>query len=169
MMDNPLTDVRSDALRLLSTGLYVLTSCADDCVHAAAISWVSQVSFEPPLVLVALRRNSHLANSVRNAHRFALNILEVDQTEVAARFLSHLTVGATDRAVAGHGFRMSPAHCPLLTDALAWVECRFAAELSNVGDHSLFVGEVTGTGVRRSGAPLILRDTPWSYGGRATT
>jgi flavin reductase (DIM6/NTAB) family NADH-FMN oxidoreductase RutF len=168
MMDNSLTDVRSDALRLLSTGLYVLTSCADDHIHAAAISWVSQVSFQPTLVMVALRRNSRLADSVRNAHRFALNILEANQTEVAGRFLSHLTAGAADAAVAGHGFRMSPTHCPLLTDALAWVECRFAAELPNPGDHSLIVGEVTGTGVRRAGAPLILRDTPWSYGGRPT-
>ena len=167
MYDSP-TDVRSDALRLLSTGLYVLTACADDLIHAAAISWVSQVSFGPPLVLVALRRNSRLADSVRSAHRFALNILEANQVDIASEFLSHLAASAADAAVAGHGFRMSPAHCPLLIDALAWVECRFAAELPNPGDHALIVGEVTGAGVRRSGVPLVLRNTPWSYGGLPT-
>jgi flavin reductase (DIM6/NTAB) family NADH-FMN oxidoreductase RutF len=69
----------------------------------------------------------------------------------------------------GHSFRLSEAHCPLLTDALAWVECRFAAEPSSPGDHSLIVGEVTGAGVRRPGLPLVLRDTPWHYGGLPTT
>ncbi len=67
MTFEPLTDVRSEALRLLSGGLYVLTTCTDETIHAAAISWVSQVSFQPPLVLAALRRNSHLAHAVRQA------------------------------------------------------------------------------------------------------
>jgi flavin reductase (DIM6/NTAB) family NADH-FMN oxidoreductase RutF len=169
MVSDSSNEVRSEALHLLSTGLYVLTSCADDQIHAAAITWVNQVSIQPSLVLVALRRNSRLADSVRNAHRFAVNILEANQAEVAGRFLSHLTARAAESAVAGHGFRMSPAHCPLLTEALAWVECRFAAELPNPGDHALVLGEVTGTGVRRAGAPLVLRDTPWSYGGVPTT
>ena len=38
----PLTDVRNDALRLLSNGLYVLTACVGDMIHAATISWASQ-------------------------------------------------------------------------------------------------------------------------------
>ncbi len=64
MTPEAVTDVRGDALQLLSSGLYVLTACAADTVHAAAVSWVSQVSLQPPLVLVALRRNSLLAHSV---------------------------------------------------------------------------------------------------------
>ena len=35
--DQP-TDVRSEALRLLSSGLYVLTSCAEDSIHAAGFA-----------------------------------------------------------------------------------------------------------------------------------
>ena len=34
--------------------------------------------------MVALRRNSHLAQAVRKAHRFALNILAEDQQELAS-------------------------------------------------------------------------------------
>ena len=62
-------------LRLLSNGVYVLTACGPEVIHAATVTWASQVSIQPPLVLVALRRNSHLAQAVRKAHRFALNIL----------------------------------------------------------------------------------------------
>jgi flavin reductase (DIM6/NTAB) family NADH-FMN oxidoreductase RutF len=165
MTPEAVTDVRGDALRLLSSGLYVLTACAADTIHAAAVSWVSQVSFQPPLVSVALRRNSHLAQAVRKGHRFALNILSSDQAALAEPFLGSVMLSAGDRTLAGLAFRSSAAHCPLLTDALGWLECRLAAEPPMPGDHCLLLGEVTGAGIRRAGVSLTLRDTPWSYGG----
>jgi flavin reductase (DIM6/NTAB) family NADH-FMN oxidoreductase RutF len=134
-------------------------------IHAATISWASQVSFQPPLVMVALRRNSHLAQAVRKAHRFALNILAADQPAMAEKFFGHLVVPADATSLAGYPFRAGAAHCPLLTDALAWLECRLAAEPPTPGDHSLLLGEVTGAGVRRPDAPLVLWNTPWFYGG----
>ena len=159
------TDVRNDALRLLSNGLYVLTACHGETVHAASVSWVSQVSFEPPLVMVALKRNSHLAHAVGKAHRFAVNILDTEQGILAETFFDHLTVPAGTPNLAGHAVRDSVGHCPLLTDAMAWLECRLAVELQTPGDHKLVLGEVTGAGIRRPGLPLVLWNTPWSYGG----
>jgi flavin reductase (DIM6/NTAB) family NADH-FMN oxidoreductase RutF len=159
------TDVRSDALQLLSNGLYVLTACVADTIHAAAVSWVSQVSFEPPLVLVAVRRNSHLAHAVRRAHRFALNIIGSEQPALAEPFLGSMTLPVGGQTMAGLAFRSSAAHCPLLTDALGWLECRLAAEPPAPGDHCLLLGEVTGAGIRRAGPPLTLWDTSWTYGG----
>lgn len=159
------SDVRNDALRLLSNGLYVLTAYTGDTVHAAAVSWVSQVSFGPPLVMVALRRNTRLAGTVRRARRFALNILASDQQALAEKFFHHRTEPADTQTLAGYDFRLSPAHCPLLTDAMGWLECRLAAEPPTPGDHCLMLGEVTGAGVRREGTPLVLWNTPWAYGG----
>ena len=165
MTPEAVTDVRGDALRLLTSGLYVLTISSADTVCATAVSWVSQVSFQPPLVMVALRRNSHLAQAVRKGHRFALNILASDQEALAEPFLAPVSLPAGDPTLAGLAFRSNAAHCPLLTDALGWLECRLAAEPPSPGDHCLMLGEVTGAGIRRAGAPLALWDTPWSYGG----
>jgi flavin reductase (DIM6/NTAB) family NADH-FMN oxidoreductase RutF len=163
--DVPVDDVRTDALHLLSNGVYVLTACEGETVHAATITWVSQVSIEPMLVLAGLRRNSLLTNAVHHAHRFVVNILGVGQEPVAERFFQHLTVPAASPDLSGFPYRISAAHCPLLTDALAWVECRYAGEADCPGDHSLVLGEVTETGVRRTERPLLLGDTPWRYGG----
>jgi flavin reductase (DIM6/NTAB) family NADH-FMN oxidoreductase RutF len=163
--ENPNTDVRSDTLRLLSNGLYVLTVCLSDTLHAATVSWVSQVSFQPPLVMVALKRNSRLAHAVRKAHRFAINILGADQESLAEEFFTHLSAPSELQTLAGHSFRNGVGHCPLLTDAMAWLECRLDAELPTPGDHSLMLGEVTGAGVRRQGTPMVLWETPWSYRG----
>ncbi len=158
-------DVRSDALRALSNGVYVLTSCVGDTMHAASVTWVSQVSFDPPLVMVALQRNSRLSAALMKAHRFALNILEAGQRSIAETFFQHLTAPLGSDRLAGYAFRGDPAHCPLLVDCLAWLECRVAAEAPSPGDHSLFLGEVTSAGVRRPGSPMVLWETPWSYGG----
>lgn len=162
---NPPTDVRTDVLRMLSNGVYILTTCLGDTLHAATVTWVSQVSFHPPLVMTALQRNSRLAQAVRQAHRFALNIVGADQQALAERFFSHIMAPAGAADLSGHPFRTDPARCPLLTDALAWLECRLATEAPTPGDHALMLGEVTGAGIRRPGTPMVLWNTPWSYGG----
>jgi flavin reductase (DIM6/NTAB) family NADH-FMN oxidoreductase RutF len=158
-------DVRTEALRLITNGVYVLTACGPEKLHAATVTWASQVSFQPPLVMVALRRNSHLAEAVRRAHRFALNILAADQSELAGHFFEHRTAAVEASEVNGLPVRMTVGRCPLLTDAPAWVECKMVAEPPSPGDHALMLGEVTGAGVRRSTDPMVLFHTPWSYGG----
>lgn len=158
------SDVRTEALNLLSNGVYVLTAATPDTLHAATVTWASQVSFQPALVLVALRRNSHLAQAVRKAHRFALNILGADQQELAQRFFAHYSIPA-EPASPDSPFRLTVGKCPLLTESVAWLECKLVAEPSSPGDHALMLGEVSGAGVRRQARPMVLGDTPWSYGG----
>lgn len=166
MNPEPLTsDVRTEALNLLSNGVYVLTAAAADVVHAATVTWACQVSFQPALVLVALRRNSHLAQAVRKAHRFALNVLAEDQRELAQRFFTHFTLPAEPVPGTESPFRLTVGKCPLLTDGIAWLECKLVAEPTSPGDHALMLGEVSGAGVRRQARPMVLYDTPWSYGG----
>ena len=162
--DAPTTDVRTEALNFLSSGVYILTAATADAIHAATVTWASQVSFQPALVMVALRRNSHLAQAVRKAHRFALNIMADDQQEIVARFFTHYT-GPLEGAEQNWPFRMTMGKCPLLTEGMAWLECKLVAEPPSPGDHALMLGEVTGAGVRRQNIPMTLRDTPWSYGG----
>ncbi len=102
---------------------------------------------------------------MRKAHRFALNILAADQKALAEAFFAHRTVPVESERIEGYGFRMTTGRCPLLSDSLAWLECRLAAEPQAPGDHSLLLGEVTGAGIRRQGDPMVLWQTPWCYGG----
>lgn len=168
MAPEPTGEIRTDALRMLSNGVYVLTTCLEDTLHVASVTWVTQVSFQPPLVLVALQKNSRLVHAVRRAHRYALNILEAGQQAIAADFFQHLTVPVDSPTLGAFSYRAGASRCPLLMDAAAWLECRYAAEPETPGDHSLVLGEVVGAGVRRQAAPLVLGNTPWSYGGVRT-
>ena len=158
-------DLRHEALRLLSNGLYILTACDGDTAQGVAVSWVSQVSFRPPLVMLALRRDSQVLDAVRGGKRCALNVLAADQTDVASVFFRTVTVSAAAGALAGFPFRTSANHCPLLTNSLGWVECSIVDEPSAPGDHTILLGEVTGAGIRSDTSPMVLWNTPWAYGG----
>ena len=54
--------------------------------------------------------------------------------------------------------------CPLLDEALAWLECS-AEQFVSAGDHTLVIGSVLDGAVLREGEPLTQRDLGWTYGG----
>ena len=155
-------DARKTALRMIPYGLYVLMSeSADGKVSAAAVSWVTQASFEPALVVVGVRQDS-LANSViTETGSFSLNMLGKDQQSLAFTFFkSQEREGQT---IGGEPFRAGTTGSPILENALAFVECNVVDTVEK-GDHSIVVGEVVDAGVsalpdgRPDDAILWMRD-----------
>ena len=49
---------RKAALRMLSYGVYIITSKNDNDICASTVTWVSQMSFEPPLISVCIKKKS---------------------------------------------------------------------------------------------------------------
>ena len=59
-------------LRLLTNGIYVLTSRDGDRYGAATVTWVSQVSFKPPLIMAALRKDGSVFNCLSDTGSCAI-------------------------------------------------------------------------------------------------
>lgn len=158
------TEAKKKALRSLNYGLYVLGAADGSEVAAATVTWVSQASFNPPLVMVALKKDSHVHDLALKASAFTVNVVGENQKQVAAAFFrgAHLE---GDR-LNGYAFeRASATGGPLLTDLPFWFEARLT-DIVDRGDHTVVVAEVVGAGVRDPAArPLSLHDTEWSYGG----
>ncbi|MFQ6057824.1 MAG: flavin reductase family protein [Anaerolineae bacterium] len=155
-------EAKKKALRMITYGLYVLTAKRGDQVNGATVTWLSQASFEPPLVMVGLRRDSLIHDMVEESGAFAVNVLGEGQEDVAETFFRTAKVEG-DR-ISGFSFESGETGAPLLLDAPAFFECR-VVEVVKRGDHTVFVGEVIAAGVRREAEPLVLADTPWTYGG----
>jgi flavin reductase (DIM6/NTAB) family NADH-FMN oxidoreductase RutF len=51
---------RPKTLRLISNGMYVITSRAGGRYRAATVTWISQASFKPPLIIAAIRTDSNV-------------------------------------------------------------------------------------------------------------
>jgi flavin reductase (DIM6/NTAB) family NADH-FMN oxidoreductase RutF len=115
----------------------VTVQLAGEAAGLTVDSFVS-LSLEPPLLGVALRRHAALHELLREAGAFAVSILASEQEHLAQHFargvppIAHWTGIETERGQLG---------APLLAGALGWIECRLASE-HELGDHTLFVGEV---------------------------
>ncbi len=156
--------VKKQVLRLLTYGLYIMTVRDGDAVAAGTVTWLSQASFNPPLIMTAVKVESGLHALIEKTGQFAVNILAKGQKDIAAAFFKPSRI-ENDR-INGYSFEPGPeTGAPLLLDLPAWFEAR-VLEAVKRGDHTVFVAEIIAVGMRTPEAtPLALRDTGWSYGG----
>jgi flavin reductase (DIM6/NTAB) family NADH-FMN oxidoreductase RutF len=132
-------DAKKIALRMIPYGIYVLTADDGKTVAAATINWVTQTSFAPPLVAVAIKADSHACAAVKNAGAFALNMLGKDGKGTAFTFFK--PAEAADGKIGGQPYTKGATGAPLLTAAPATVECR-VKQIVAEGDHHVVVAEV---------------------------
>src|SRR6266568_4477657 len=74
---------KKTVLRHFPYGLYALTVRHDGEEHGMTANWVTQASFEPPMVAVAVENTSKTIAMIRDAHHFAVNLLQQGQRELA--------------------------------------------------------------------------------------
>jgi flavin reductase (DIM6/NTAB) family NADH-FMN oxidoreductase RutF len=86
---------------------------------------------------------------MRGAGRFAVNVLGRD----SEAFVAHAAPPGSDR-FAGVTWTPGRGGAPLLTDALACLECEIVAEHPG-GDHWIVVGRVDELHLSQAGEPLI--------------
>jgi flavin reductase (DIM6/NTAB) family NADH-FMN oxidoreductase RutF len=138
-----------DTIGHLATGVCVVTALGPHGPAGLTTNAVSSLSLRPPLLVVCFDNTSRTLPVVREAGRFAVNVLRVGQEELARTFASK-RVAAEKFAACTHDV----AHgVPVLDDVLAWLVCDLEAEHPG-GDHTIGVGAVTAMG-RGSGEPLL--------------
>ena len=145
----------------MTYGIYVLTARFEAAINGMIASWVSQVSFEPPLIMVAVHPNRYSHRLLEISGHFALHIIDKTQTDLLGRFKGPHPAAKFD-ALTWHSGRTG---CPILADCIGWMECRIVQTLAP-GNHSLFIGEVVETGFNREDAPLCTVDYAGCYLGR---
>lgn len=153
---------KKKALRMFSYGLYILTAQFEGELAAATVTWLSQASFEPPLVMVAVRKDSNSYRLLDRSKHFAINILGEGQKEMAGAFFRTSVIA--DGRMNGYVYEQGKTGCPIFLEAPASVECR-VTDVVDRGDHAVVVGEVVQAAVRHKVNPLQLDTTGWSYGG----
>jgi flavin reductase (DIM6/NTAB) family NADH-FMN oxidoreductase RutF len=150
-------------LRKVPHGLYVVTSGAGEKAHGFTATWLTQASFQPPIVVLGVRRDSQSYTSITGAGTLCVNLVPKDRRDLAEKFFKPPAAGGG--RFGDLSFHAGPATgSPVLDDALGFLECR-VLQVVDRGDHSAVVAEVVEAGVLRDGELLVLSDTPWKYGG----
>lgn len=145
-------DVFRHVIGHFASGVTVVTAEEDGRRYGMTASAVTSLSLEPPMLLICLNSRTRTQGAVSRTGRFAVNILGEDHGTVAERFAapSDEQLGV-DKFT---GLAVSTGRCgnPLLSDALAWLECRVVQSVTG-GSHRVFLAEVMSAEAGQ-GAPL---------------
>ncbi|WP_327299315.1 flavin reductase family protein [Streptomyces sp. NBC_01197] len=143
-------DSMREVLSRFCTGVAVITAIqADGRPTGMAVQSFSSASLEPPLICFCPALASTTWPHIREAGRFAVNILAAEQQPLCRQF-----------AVTGQekfqdaGWRPGANGAPLLDGALATVECDLEGTFPG-GDHLIALGRVTALERHGDAEPLL--------------
>ena len=138
------TDPTLQALGRVIGSLCVLTASKGKDVNnikgAMLASWVSQASFSPPGLSIAVAKDRSVESLLQIGDSFALNILsETDFRESLKRFTKPFAPGE-DR-FEGMNIELTPNDQIIIPDSLAWLDA-CVKERMECGDHWVIYAEV---------------------------
>jgi flavin reductase (DIM6/NTAB) family NADH-FMN oxidoreductase RutF len=142
------------ALRRFAKAVVVITTRHEGRRHAMAATAVSELSMEPPSMLICVNNSASLHPVLSAGAHFAINILQSDHGPIAAA----CSGGAKGEARFQTGtWTETATGVPRLSDAQASFVCRNVQQIA-FGSHSIFIGQVEDVFVGVDVDPLIYVD-----------
>jgi flavin reductase (DIM6/NTAB) family NADH-FMN oxidoreductase RutF len=154
---------RSEILKTIPYGFYITGVVGSNGeANGFTTNWVSQVSFSPQQLIVAVRNDQHTHDLIEDSGVFSLNFLDTDQEDLAQKFTQPLE--HEDGRVGDSPYTTGETGAPLFEEAFAHLECRVVDKME-AGDHTVYLGEVAAADLKRPADILTDLDTPMEYGG----
>ena len=143
----------SDVLAKIPYGVSVVTMGRGGAKveNGLTISWMSQVSFNPPMLMIAVDKLHYSVDLLRSTKNFCVNLLGADQAALAGRFAKQATTG--DDKLTDVPQRPSERGAAILTDSVAYFDCEVTS-LVEAGDHLVVIGQIEDAAVLSDRAPL---------------
>nr|WP_254911576.1 flavin reductase family protein [Sphingomonas sp. CDS-1] len=141
-------------LRRLAKAVVVITCSFENKRYAMAATAVSELSMNPPSLLICVNKSASISQPLAHRVDFAVNILHSSHEAI-----SNLCSGAIkgeERFKLGN-WQTGGTGVPILADAQAVFECRHA-EMHAFGTHDIVIGEVFACAVSGDVSPLIYVD-----------
>jgi len=141
------------AVGRLIGSLCIITAKQGELTGAMLADWISQATFNPPGLTIAVAKDRAIESLLYQGEQFVVNILEEGKhLGLMKHFLKPFAPGE-DR-FAGVATEEADNGCPILGDALAYVECRVDNRME-CGDHWLVYGVVTNGKVLSDGVTAV--------------
>lgn len=141
-------------LRILTYGLYLVTAESEGQRNAMVASWVSQVSYEPPRIMVAVKKTRFSHKILKTARGFGLMVVEKGREKELSKFKG----ADPEEKFEGKEISYGGGGAPLFSDYL----CAFdivTKDKVDAGDHTIFIGDIVGVILGKGeGVPLSTLD-----------
>ena len=144
----------------MTYGIYALTSAYEAAVNIMIASWVSQVSYEPFLIMVGVHPNRYSHYLIEKSGCFALHVLSQKQKNLLRRFKGP----DPEAKFSGVKWARGKTGCPILADCICHLECEVTDRLVP-GNHTLFIGKVVDAKENWEESPLSTLDYSGVYVG----
>jgi flavin reductase (DIM6/NTAB) family NADH-FMN oxidoreductase RutF len=150
----------SEIFEQLNRELWVITARAGERCSGLVATYISRASLVPelPRVTIAIAKHHYTHDLIESSNAFCMHLISEDQLDWVWRF--GIPSGRETDKLCGLAMTTSVSGSPILTGALAWLDCRIEARM-NTGDRTVYLAEVldarsriegTGGGDLRSGA-----------------
>jgi flavin reductase (DIM6/NTAB) family NADH-FMN oxidoreductase RutF len=156
------TNLKKQVLRTFTYGLYAVSCANEGEVNIFTANWLTQVSFDPPLLAVSVENDSKSLGMILRSRVFTVNVYRAGERELAGK-LGKTAVQHPDK-LDGVEFTLGANGCPILRDALAWVACE-VCHTAPAGDSTLVVAEVVDIGMQGEGSPLTMSEAGFRHAG----
>jgi len=141
------------AVGRLIGSLCMITAKQGELTGAMLADWISQATFNPPGLTIAVAKDRAIESLLYQGDQFVVNILEEGKhLGLMKHFLKPFAPG--ENRFAGVATETGDNGCPILSDALAYVECTVDNRME-CGDHWLIYGVVTNGKVLSEGVTAV--------------
>lgn len=121
--------------------LSVVTARDEEAVSALMASWVSQASFDPPGVTVAVKKDRVMESKLQPGNKFAVSMVPEQQEKAIMKAMTKPGTSGADclANIPHHDSEVSG--CPVLDGANATMDCIVMSRME-AGDHWIIYGQV---------------------------
>jgi len=160
--------LRRRVLWKMPSGLYVVGATdKGERRNAMTLNFATQLSFDPKWIGIGVEREAYTHELISAAGVFSLCVIDREDRAIVRKFTKPVTVDLAARALNEFPYLDGPVTgAPVLAQAVAYVECE-VRQTVEIGDHSLFLGEVVNAAFLKDEDTPVLRieDTRMNYGG----
>jgi len=152
-----------DAYSRWATGVTIVTARSGDRIMGMTVSAFTEVSLDPPLILVCADKSSNTQTLIEESRAFAVQVLRRDQEALSNLFASKKDEHRRFDAVE---YRSGVTGAPLLSGVIVAFDCR-VHNAHDEGDHFVYIGEVVGLQLgdpsdAPAGDPLVYYDRKYA-------
>lgn len=158
--------LRRRVLWKMPSGLYIVGSRAGDRLNGMTLNWATQLAFDPKYLGISVERAAFTHELIAEGQAFSLCMVSQDDRAIVRKFTKPVEVDLDARTLNGFPFHDGISGAPILDQAVAYLDCEVRQSV-DLGDHTLFIGEIIDAGFQLDEDTAVLRmeDTRMNYGG----
>ena len=139
-------------LGTFSTGVTIITTCAEGDLYGFTANSFTSVSLDPPLVLFCIQHGASFLEGLNRTGCFGINILSHHQEHLSNQFANPALLH--EQRFDQVSYALSPLKCPAISGCLSYLDCK-KEKVIKAGDHDIVIGRVIHFDKRAPGEPLL--------------